>query len=139
MRKFLLLVGLLSVSMILSAAEDLHRFETEEQKAAFKKLTVELRCPKCQNQNLADSNSEIAVIMRDVIAEEINRGQSEEQIKDMMVDRYSEFVLYMPPVESGTYMLWVAPFFILGAGFIVFLIIVLRRRNTLDDDIIDEE
>lgn len=113
---------LLIVSVLVSAQGSIeyYEFDNDEQRLKYRSLTEQLRCPKCQNQNLADSNSEISSSMRAVIAEKLRAGESEEQIKQYMVDRYSEFVLYKPPVDSATMPLWIAPFLILAIAAFAF-------------------
>lgn len=128
-----ILLGLLCLLVAATslAQEDIYSFSSEDNRDAFDQLTQELRCPKCLNQNLADSDSEISKIMRDVIAEEIEAGQNEEDIKQMMVDRYSEFVLYDPPIKRETMILWVTPIIILILGIIAFVIIIVKRQSYL--------
>ena len=76
----------------------------------FVDLTTVLRCPKCQNQNLADSDSIIAKDLRGQLQMLIKTGQTDRQITDFMVRRYGEFILYDPPFNKGTLVLWLAPF-----------------------------
>jgi cytochrome c-type biogenesis protein CcmH len=81
-------------------------------------LAEELRCLVCQNQSLADSHSELAGDLRREIREMISTGKTDAEIRDFMVARYGEFVLYRPPFEATTLLLWVGPFLLLlGAGF----------------------
>jgi len=91
-------------------------------------LSSELRCLVCQNQTIADSNAELAVDLRNEIREKIQTGMSDAEIKDFMVARYGDFVLYRPPVKNTTLVLWVGPFLLLavGGGILVFN---LRRRR----------
>lgn len=135
--RLLLLICLSFISLGIFAQESLYEFDTKKQEDSFSKLSTELRCPKCQNQNLHDSNSEIADIMRDVIAEELLAGKTEVEIKDLMVDRYGDFVLYKPPVNLETLVLWWAPVGLVAVVFICFLVIVIRRSKYAVDD--DEE
>jgi len=111
--------------------QDIYSFSSDDKRESFETLTQELRCPKCLNQNLADSDSEISKIMRDVIVEELEGGMSEEGIKQMMVERYSEFVLYDPPVKKETMLLWLMPLLMLIIGGIAFVVIIVRRQNFL--------
>ncbi|WP_370978473.1 cytochrome c-type biogenesis protein CcmH [Agaribacterium sp. ZY112] len=108
--------------------KDLYAFDSTHQRDIFNNLNAGLRCPKCQNQNLADSNSEIAKTMRDVIAEEILQGQNEEEIKQLMVDRYGNFVLYEPPKQKETAILWLGPPILFTLLLVVFFA-VLRGRS----------
>ncbi len=103
-------------------------FDSPEQEQRFKKLSAELRCLVCQNQNLADSDADLAVDLKNEIFSMLREGKSDAEIIDFMVARYGDFVLYRPPVKPTTYMLWVGPFilFVLGA---VVLVMFVRRRN----------
>ena len=138
--RFLLAVTLIFTIFSCLAVEDaVHSLETDAQRKQYVKLSEELRCPKCQNQNLSDSNSEIADVMRAVIAEETLAGKTESDIKQMMVDRYGDFVLYEPPVTAETLVLWWAPVAMLGLAFLAFVrIVVIRSKNVgSDDDSVD--
>ncbi|MDP5460114.1 cytochrome c-type biogenesis protein [Alishewanella sp. SMS8] len=108
----LLTVGLSSAA---SAAEsqELLSFESEQQRQLYLKLTAELRCPQCQNQNIADSNAVVAVDMRDKTYELVQQGLSRQQVLDFMIDRYGDFVHYQPPVNRYTIWLWLAPVLVL--------------------------
>jgi cytochrome c-type biogenesis protein CcmH len=94
-------------------------------------LSSELRCLVCQNQTIADSNAELAVDLRNEIREKIQTGMSDAEIKDFMVARYGDFVLYRPPVKGTTLALWVGPFLLLAVGGGV-LFYNLRRRRQRD-------
>ena len=90
----------------------------------------------CQNQNLADSNAELAVDLRRKTYEMVKQDKSEREIADFMVDRYGDFVLYRPPLNSSTLLLWTGPFIILSIG-VALLIRTIRRRRadaTVDVD-----
>lgn len=129
--KCLLLGCLLAASLIgmASAAIDTYQFKDEDERARFRTLTEELRCPKCQNQNIADSNAPIATDLRREIFRMLEEGQSNAQIVDFLVLRYGDFVLYKPPVNTSTYLLWYGPFALLGLGALGLAGLVLRRRK----------
>ena len=95
-------------------------------------LSAELRCLVCQNQTLADSNAPLAVDLRNQIREQLAAGKSEREVKDYMVARYGDFVLYRPPFKAATFLLWFGPLLLLAAGFVVLLRRVLRRRPAPD-------
>jgi cytochrome c-type biogenesis protein CcmH len=99
--------------------------------ARLMELSSELRCLVCQNQTIADSNAELAVDLRNEIREKIQTGMSDAEIKDFMVARYGDFVLYRPPVKATTLALWVGPFLLLAVGGGV-LFYNLRRRRQRD-------
>ena len=103
-----------------------YRSAAEEQR--FKALTAELRCVMCQNQSIADSNAPIAHDLRQEVLRLMREGQSDAQIKQYLVERYTDFVLYEPPMKKSTWLLWAGPFLmlLLGAGAVV---LVIRRKN----------
>ena len=111
----------------LHAAEPL-KFESAEQEARYTHLTTELRCLVCQNQNLADSDAPLAQDLRREIWEMMQSGQSDDQIKSFLVERYGDFVLYRPPMQGNTVALWTIPgILLLGGAVIVFF--TVRNRN----------
>ena len=102
-------------------------FETEEQQSRYTQLIEDIRCPVCQGQSIGGSNSGLAKDLREKVREMILDGQSDPEIYSYMVERYGDFVVYKPPVNTKTYLLWFAPLFIL----ILSLIFLFRstRRN----------
>jgi cytochrome c-type biogenesis protein CcmH len=90
-------------------------------------IAEELRCLVCQNETIAGSQADLAVDLRKQIRIQLQQGQSEAQIKDFMVQRYGDFVLYRPPLKASTWLLWGGPFVLLVAAFAV-LWLALRRR-----------
>lgn len=99
----------LFLSFSAQAAIDALNFTSMQQEKDYHSLTQELRCPQCQNNNIADSNASIAVDMRAKVYELLQKGQNKQQIIDYMVERYGNFVTYNPPVTGSTIILWVAP------------------------------
>jgi cytochrome c-type biogenesis protein CcmH len=95
----------------------------------LKTLAEELRCLVCQNQTIADSSAPLALDLRNQIRVQIGQGRSDDQIRDYMVTRYGDFVLYRPPFKATTLVLWVGPALLLALGIAVYLS-VLRRRRT---------
>ncbi|QKE63102.1 cytochrome c-type biogenesis protein CcmH [Aquipseudomonas campi] len=129
--KRLLLAGLFSLGLfgMAQAAIDTYQFKDEAERERFRTLTAELRCPKCQNQNIADSNAPIATDLRREIFRMLEEGKSNAEIVDFLVLRYGDFVLYKPPVDTRTYLLWYGPFALLGLGALGLGVLVLRRRK----------
>ncbi len=127
-KHYLWMVSLL-VSTSLFAAIDTYEFSNDAQRERFQQLSEELRCPKCQNQNLADSNSGIAKDLKDELYRMVTDGQSTQQITTFMVDRYGEFVLYKPKVNPMTYVLWYGPFGLLALGAVVVLILARSKKT----------
>jgi cytochrome c-type biogenesis protein CcmH len=120
MRPIITLLSLLLCTQLL--AIEVYDFKTAEQEALYQKLTKELRCLVCQNQNLADSDAGLAKDLKDQVAEFVIAGQDEETIKKYMIERYGDFVNYEPPINASTLFLWFSPLlvFIIG-GVILFL------------------
>jgi len=114
-------------SFALASPVDTYVFKDKVTEIRFNALNKELRCPKCQNQNLADSNSPIAADLRREVYELLQQGKADIEIVDFMVARYGEFVLYRPRVSSLTYILWYGPAGLLFVGVIV-VVIILRRK-----------
>jgi len=130
MKKFILLLLLLWSTCVMAGVE-VHKFENPEQEEQYKRLVTELRCLVCQNQNLADSNAELAQDLRQEVYEMIQNGATDEEIISFMVARYGDFVLYRPPFKTTTAFLWIGPFIILAAGFVILLIFIRKRRQTV--------
>ena len=108
-------------------------FKDAAQEARFATLTQELRCLVCQNQSLADSDAPLAQDLRKEIHQMLQSGSSNEQIKTFLVDRYGDFVLYRPPVQGNTFVLWLMPLGLLVFGGLT-VALVIRRHNRLSDD-----
>lgn len=120
----------LALTGIAHAAIDTYEFANDAERARFRELTQELRCPKCQNQDLADSNAPIATDLRREIFRMLGEGKDNQQIIDFMVDRYGDFVRYKPALTSKTVVLWFGPLAFLVGGVVVIGVIVGRRRRT---------
>lgn len=101
-----------------AAIEELS-FASAEERARYEKLVAELRCPKCLNSNLAGSDAPIATDLRAEIYQQINDGRSDDDIIAFMTARYGDFILYRPPLNAGTALLWFAPLILLLGGFAV--------------------
>ena len=104
-------------------------FDSTAEEARFHALTAELRCVMCQNQSLADSNAQIAHDLRREVLDLMRQGKDDAQVKQFLVDRYGEFVLYKPDVAPGTYILWFGPLLLLLAGGVWVGRIVARRAK----------
>lgn len=123
---FVLLAGL-CVVLAAHAFEPLP-FRNRAQEVRFQKLTEQLRCLVCQNESLAASQAELADQMRHIIFRQMQEGRSDAQIKQYLVDRYSDYVLYDPPLKPSTWLLWFGPaiVLVLGAGAVL---VTVRRRT----------
>ncbi len=139
MLKKLLLLFIVNISVLFAltiqaSPVDTFEFKDEVTKIRFQALTKELRCPKCQNQNLADSNSPIAADLRKQVYQQLQQGRADSEIVDYMVERYGEFVLYRPRVSTLTYVLWFGPAFILLLGALVVIFILRSKAKDAVDD-----
>ena len=138
---FILVLTLtLSVSALAQSApvQEPMVFETQQQEDRFKVLTQELRCLVCQNQNLADSDAQLAHDLRAEVHEMLLAGKTDDEIKQFMVERYGDFVLYRPPVQQNTYLLWLAPLGLLFIGALI-LRVNVKKRAVLLESTPDEE
>lgn len=137
MRQINGLAILLAIILVVpvQAAIDVYQFENDEQQARFKQLTADLRCPKCQNQNIADSNAEIARDLRTKIHYMLVANKSDQEIVDYMVQRYGDFVLYQPRITAQTWLLWFGPVLLLILALLtVFLIVRWRRQRVIQTE-----
>lgn len=131
MKTFLVtMLTALMLSIAAHAAIEVYEFDTLEQEQQFKELGHTLRCPKCQNNTISDSNAELAQDLRQKVYEMTKEGKSKSEIVDYMIARYGNFVTYNPPFTLGTAVLWLGPISVLVIGFTV---IVLRSRRKARD------
>ena len=139
--KIIALSFLLLMLMFSSAANarfETHIFSSAQAEQDYNVLVQELRCLVCQNQNLADSNAELAQDMRLRVFKMLEEGKNKEEIVEFMVVRYGDFVMYRPPVKSSTYLLWFGPlvFFVI-AGLVV--LAFMHRQKSGDQIEINEQ
>jgi cytochrome c-type biogenesis protein CcmH len=95
-------------------------------------ITEELRCLVCQNQTIADSHADLAIDLKNQVREKLAQGMSDQEVKNYMVERYGDFVLYRPPVKPATWFLWFGPFLLLVLGIVVLLRNLAKRSSTAD-------
>ncbi|WP_333607842.1 cytochrome c-type biogenesis protein [Arsukibacterium sp.] len=127
----MILIWLLLTSVVLAQeTTEIMPFQTEQQRQLYLQLTAELRCPQCQNQNIADSNAVVAVDMREKTYELVLAGQNRQQVLDYMIERYGYFVHYQPPLNRYTALLWFGPLLLL----VGLLLLLLKRRKQLVED-----
>jgi len=139
-----ILIATLIFSIGASAANiEVYDFDNPEQENNYKQLTTELRCLVCQNQDIADSNAELAQDMRHKVFRMLKQGKEKQEIVDFMVKRYGDFVLYKPPFEGRTLVLWIGPFvlFVLAVWLMLRVIRKARQRDekiTIDNNRIEQ-
>ena len=133
MKTGMILVALMLFTLYAVAQEPLV-FQDRQQQDRFDQLTRELRCLVCQNQNLADSDAPLAQDLRQEVYEMLMAGRSDEHIKQFLVERYGDFVLYRPPVQTNTYLLWLAPVILLLIGAWILRSTISRRTAILASD-----
>ncbi|MDD7805563.1 MAG: cytochrome c-type biogenesis protein CcmH [Endozoicomonas sp. (ex Botrylloides leachii)] len=116
------------------AVIDVYRFDNAAQEQRFSLLTHQLRCPKCQNQSIADSDAPIANDLRQAVYQMLLAGKDNQTIIDFMLARYGQFVLYRPPLVSKTVLLWMGPSVFLLIGLFILFLIVRRHQQVVESD-----
>jgi cytochrome c-type biogenesis protein CcmH len=129
-----LLAALLSGVSPVSAAFDIESMPTPEAQKRYEGLIHELRCMQCQNQSIADSPVGLAEDLRRDVREQIIAGKSDQQIRDSMVARYGNVILFRPPFKPSTAWVWIAPFVLLLVGGFVAVRIVRKRTSMVAGD-----
>lgn len=119
---------LLLFSFSLQASFETYEFSTTHNEMRYFKLSKELRCPTCQNQNISDSDAPLAADLRRELHRMIEEGYQDDAILDFMVSRFGDFVHYKPRIAPETYLLWYGPFVLLFGGFIVVFFVARNRR-----------
>ncbi|MEA9707161.1 cytochrome c-type biogenesis protein [Xanthomonas campestris] len=115
------------------------QYRSAAEEARFHALTAELRCVQCQNQSLADSNAQIAQDLRREVLALMHEGRNDAQIRQFLVARYGEFVLYRPQVESRTWLLWFGPLLVLLLGGTAVALVVRRRSVAAPTTSVDDQ
>lgn len=126
-KTFLLLLVLLPA--LTFAAIDVYQFDSVENEQRFRGLIEQLRCPKCQNQSISDSDADIAQDMRAQVATMIRDGRSDDEIVTYFTERYGDFVNYKPPVNTQTLILWAGPVVVFIVGFVLVLVQIRRAKQ----------
>ncbi|WP_444998175.1 cytochrome c-type biogenesis protein [Aliikangiella sp. IMCC44359] len=134
MSKLLVILLLSFCSFAAIASVDLLEFDSVEQEKRYKSLINILRCPTCQNQSLADSNSIVSEDLKQIVYEKIRAGKSDEEIKAFMKQRYGEFILFKPEMSQSNWFLWLGPFIFLFAFIFGFFIWYGRNKEALEDE-----
>jgi cytochrome c-type biogenesis protein CcmH len=135
MKRAFVTVGFAASLFLMAATAIAQAPRDDALDARLKTLSEELRCLVCQNQTLADSTAPLAEDLRREVRELALQGKTDAEIKQYLVARYGDFVLYKPPVKPTTWILWFGPFaFLLGGGLLWFVVLRRRRRGGSDDN-----
>lgn len=130
MKQFVRIFALLIItSSFNSFAIEVYEFKNDEQRELYQDLTKELRCLVCQNQNLADSDADLARDLKDQVAEFVINNQDKDTILAYMIQRYGDFVTYNPPLNASTFFLWFSPFMVLLIGAVILVINIRKKHN----------
>ena len=130
------LIGLLLLATAAFAIDTEIAFEDPVLNARYRALIREVRCPKCQNESIADSHAPVAADLRREIRELLANGATDQQVVDFLLARYGDFVLYRPRLDATTWALWGAPFALLIVGGFVFMRVLKTHRNqSFDEDL----
>lgn len=133
MKRIFVLFASLMIPVLSSAIDTGQAFDDPELQARYEKIIDEVRCLKCQNQTIKDSNAFLAGDLRREIRRMLTEGKTDAEIFDFLVVRYGEFALYRPKMSGKTLILWLAPVFLLLIGGVV-MVRVLRERMSLPLD-----
>jgi cytochrome c-type biogenesis protein CcmH len=127
---------LLAVVLILPAwgIDSAPAFDDPIMMARYNNLTRQLRCLVCQNETIADSNATLAGDLRHELREQLASGKSDDEVLKFMTDRYGAFVLYQPPFEARTWLLWLGPAVLLLGGLAIAVRIIMKRAKLPIED-----
>lgn len=135
MKRFLGCAALLAVMPLVFAIDADQAFEDPRLQARYENIIEQVRCLKCQNQSLKDSNAFLASDLRREIRRMLDEGLTDAEIYDFLVERYGEFALYRPRTSGKTLILWIAPVaLLLGGGILIVRILRRRMELQIDDD-----
>lgn len=129
MMKYYLLLLLLLTPIAQAVDKNPTVFTNPEYEERYYTLIKELRCVQCQNQSIADSNAGIAQDLREIVRQQIRQGKTNDEIKNYLVERYNDYILYNPPLKPATYLLWLGPFILLIAGFALLIYQIMRHSK----------
>ena len=124
-------------SSILAESIEAKAFSSDAQEIRYRALINDIRCPVCQGQTIGGSNAGLAKDLREQVRKMIIKNNSDDEIQQFMVDRYGDFVVFKPPVNKNTYLLWFAPFTFLGLVLFFFIRSLLSKKKTTKTQTID--
>ena len=137
----LIIMSCIFIFSVTAAPVTIYTFDSKEKEKIFYKLSDELRCLVCQNQNIAESNSELAQDLRRQIYDMLMQGKSEDDIVEFMVERYGDYVLFNPPFKPLTWMLWLGPLiiFVFALGYAMRTVKSKRKTEVVEEQLSSEE
>lgn len=124
------LIFLLLSAVGVQATITVYEFSEPQKEENFKQLVEELRCPKCQNQNIADSDAGIAKVIKDRVYDMVQQGHTQSEITDHMIARYGEFVTYRPPLKGKNLILWFGPVIVLS----MIIWVLWKRKRVIEPE-----
>lgn len=143
MKKLIVILTLSALMMFstgsFAAPIETFQFDSPEKEKVFHKLSEELRCLVCQNQNIAESNADLAKDLRLEIYTMLSQGKTEEEIVDFMVQRYGDYVLYRPPFKPMTWLLWLGPMIVFFIGLIFVVRYVKAQSSNVQTAALSDE
>jgi cytochrome c-type biogenesis protein CcmH len=116
------------------AVDSAPAFDDPQLQARYDNLTRQFRCMQCQNESIADSPVSLAADLRNEVREQIAQGKSDDEVRKFLSDRYGAFVLYKPPFEARTWLLWLGPVIFLIGGLIIAVRIIMQRSRLADNE-----
>ncbi len=134
MKKLPLIIAILTlwISHFANAqSQEIYSFSSPTQQLQFEQLTQQLRCLVCQNESLADSNAPLAQDLRNEIYHKVQQGENSSAIKNYLLARYGQFILFKPALNRLTYALWIGPFVLLVIAIIILALLILRSKKTV--------
>ena len=134
MRVLAAILAFVLLSAQVLAIDTERAFEDEAQQSRYERLSRELRCLQCRSETIADSNASLAADLRRQLRELIAAGKTDDEIMQYMTDRYSDYVLYKPPVAPRTWILWAAPVLFVVGGAISAIVVIRRKAHLPEED-----
>jgi cytochrome c-type biogenesis protein CcmH len=138
LKRCLIVVFICMQSAFVFAAIDAYSFPDDEMRQRYNSLIDELRCPQCLNTNLAGSDSMISKDLRREVHRLVLAGNSDDEVRDFMQQRYGDFILYKPQVKASTYVLWFGPVVLFFIATAVLVKLISRRRNAPNKNVLTE-
>jgi cytochrome c-type biogenesis protein CcmH len=127
--KIIYFLLLFVIAVVTATPQELYTFTSPAQQTQFEQLTQQLRCLVCQNESLADSNAPLARDLRDEIYQKVRQGHDNQAIKDYLLARYGQFILFKPALNKLTFVLWFAPFILLLIGFAILARLIFKGKK----------